>query len=108
MARFQQIQAVLAPVVGLGGVVALYERSRHLSSRSYPWLAPAGEGVRSGMNLDDLKYLVAQQDDQTAAAGASFLLKSFDELISCLMGKALTRQILGASPSIEPLPDKTP
>jgi hypothetical protein len=105
--RFQKIQAVLAPVLGPAGVVALYERSRHLSGRSYPWLAPPKEGWESGMDLEDLKSLVAQQSDEAAAAGAAFLLKSFHDLLAGLVGGALTRQLLGAAPSAEPSPDKT-
>jgi len=60
------------------------------------------------MNLDDLRYLVSQQDDETAAAGASFLLKSFHDLLSGLVGETLTMQILGVPPTLEPSPDKTP
>ena len=105
--RFQHIQSVLAPVIGHAEVVGLYERSRHISSRSYPWLAPSSEGVGSGMNLEDLKYLVSQQEDEEAAAGAGFLLKSFHELLSGLMGESLTLQILGSPPTLEPLPDRT-
>ena len=106
--RFQHIQVVLAPVIGYAGVVALYERSRHVSSRSYPWLAPLNEGVRSGMNLEDLKYLVSQQGDEEAAAGAGFLLKSFHDLLSGLVGSSVTMQLLGAPPIAEPSKDKAP
>jgi len=106
--RFQQIQAVLAPVIGSGGVIALYERSRHLSGRSYAWLAPPKEGLNNGMDLEDLKALVARQGDESAAAGAGFLLRSFHELLAGLVGVALTRQLLGAAPSAEPSLDNTP
>jgi hypothetical protein len=106
--RLQQIGAVLAPVIGHGGVVALYERSRHLSSRTYPWLAPPTEGFRSGMDLEDLKSLVARQDDDAAAAGAGLLLKSFHDLLAGLVGESLTIQLLGAPPSLGPATDWTP
>ena len=60
------------------------------------------------MNLEDLRDRVAQQHDETAAAGTGFLLKSFDDLLSGLMGEALTLQILGSPPTSEYSPDKTP
>jgi len=60
------------------------------------------------MNLDDLKYLVSQQDDGTAAAGASFLLKNFHDLLSGLVGETLTLQLLGAPPTLEASADKMP
>ena len=106
--RFQHIRTVLAPVIGDRGVVALYERSREVSSRSYPWLAQASEGIESDMNLEHLEYLVSQQDDEEAAAGAGFLLKSFHDLLSRLVGEKPTLQLLGAPPTLEPSPDKTP
>jgi hypothetical protein len=104
--RFQQIQGVLAAVIGPGGVVALYERSRHLSSRSFAWLASPGEGTRTGMDLEELRSLVAEQTDEAAAAGAAFLLKTFHELLAGLVGETLTTQLLGAPPSLGPAPDK--
>jgi hypothetical protein len=106
--RFRQIHAVLAPVIGHRGVVALYERSLHLSSRAYPWLAAPKEGFRGGMDLEGLRQLVAQQDGETAAAGAGLLLKSFHELLAGLVGVTLTSQLLGAPPSLGPSPDTTP
>ena len=105
--RFRQVHAVLAPVIGHRGVVALYERSRHLSSRAYPWLAAPKEGFRGGMDLEGLRLLLAQQDSETAAAGAGLLLKSFHELLAGLVGVTLTSQLLGAPPSLGPSPDTT-
>ena len=107
-ARFQQIQVVLTPVIGHGGVTALYERSRHLSGRSHPWLAPPKEGMNSGMDLDELKLLVANQGSESAVAGAGFLFRSFHDLFAGMVGEALARQLLGAAPSAEPSSGETP
>jgi hypothetical protein len=97
--RLQHIHAVLAPVIGQRGVSALYERSRHLSSRAYPWLAVPDEGLSSGMDLENLRLLVAQQDDDVAAAGAGFLLETFHDLLAGLVGITLTRQLIGTPPT---------
>jgi hypothetical protein len=97
--RLQHIHTVLAPVIGQRGVLALYERSRHLSSRAYPWLAVPDEGLSSGMDLENLRLLVARQDDDEAAAGAGFLLESFHDLLAGLVGITLTRQLIGTPPT---------
>lgn len=101
--RLEQVRNVLAPVIGEGGVVALFERSRQLSSRPHAWLAAAAPGLRSGMDLAELRSVVARQDDQAAAAGAASLLKTFHDLLAGLIGEPLTRQLLGAPPSVEPV-----
>jgi hypothetical protein len=105
--RFKHIEAVLARVIGRGGVVALYERSRHLSGRPHLWLAPLNEGKRNGMDLEELRTLVAQQTDEAAAAGAGLLLKTFHDLLAGLVGVSLTSQLLGAPPSLGLSRDET-
>ena len=60
------------------------------------------------MNLEELEVLVSEQGDEEAAAGAGFLLKSFHDLLSGLVGATVTLQLLGAPPPSEPSPDKTP
>ena len=109
--RFQQIDAVLAPIIGHGGVVAIYERTRHLSARSYPWLAGPDDGFGSGMDLEELKVLIGLQSNEEAAAGASCLVESIHDLLVSLIGEALTTQLLGAAPPPPPhlgtAPDQT-
>ena len=98
--RLQDIRAILTPFVDQGGVVALYEQSLKITGRVYPWLAAPEEASRSGMDLEGLKLLVARQDDAVAAAGAAFLLKSFHEQLACLVGSAVAKHLIGASPVI--------
>jgi len=96
--RLLHIQAALAPVIGQGGVIALYERTRSLSSRSHPWLAAAEDSFGHGMDLEELKLLISQQSEGAADAGARFLLKSFHDLLAGLVGESLTKQLIGPPP----------
>jgi hypothetical protein len=99
LSRLEQIQAVVAPIIGQKGLVALYERSRHLSSRFHPWLADPQGRSASGMDLDALRLLVARQNESEAAAGARLLLKSFHDLLADLVGAFLTRALIGMPPA---------
>jgi len=101
--RLQHILAVLAPVIGECGVVALYQRSLDVSGRVFPWLAAPEECYRGGMDLDALRSLVAQQIDTEAATGAAFLLKTFHDQLAVQVGSAVTRQLIGASPCADPV-----
>jgi len=106
--KLQQIQAALAPVIGRGGVAALYERSRHLSSRSHSWLAAPADSLGQGIDLEEIKLLIAQQSDSAAEAGSRFLLKSFHDLLAGLVGGSLTRQLIGPTPGSDSEVDSAP
>jgi len=106
--RFQQIHAVLAPIIGHGGVVAIFERSRHLSARTCPWLA-GPDGFASGMDLEELEVLIGLQTDEAAAAGAFCLVNSCHDLLVSLIGESLTTHHLGAPPpAVGMAPNETP
>jgi hypothetical protein len=106
--RFQHIEAAFTPLIGLSGVVALYEQSHYLTARSYPWLAPLKEGRPAGMELEELGSSVAQQSDEAAAAGVDLLMKTFHDLVANLVGEAVTKQLLGRSPLTQASTAPTP
>ena len=99
----EAITDVLAPVIGRGGVDALFKRSLHLAGRSHPWLAQAGKGVLTALELAGLKTVFAEQSSADAAAGGGLLLQTFHDLLSRLIGSSLTERLLGpilADPSM--------
>ena len=99
----EAITAVLAPIIGRGGVDALFKRSLHLASKSHPWLAQASKGVLTAVEPAGLKTVFAEQSSADAAAGGGLLLQSFHDLLSRLIGSSLTERLLGpilADPSI--------
>ena len=101
--KLDPITAVLAPIIGRGGVDALFKRSLYLASKSHPWLAQASKGVLTAVEPAGLKTVFAGQSSADAAAGGGLLLQSFHDLLSRLIGSSLTERLLGpilADPSI--------
>jgi hypothetical protein len=94
LATWQEIAAVLSPIIGQGGVAALYRRSLHLAGQAYPWLAVMEEGVQTSINLAALKSALSQQTSADAAAGGGALLQTFHDLLATLVGPSLTEQLL--------------
>jgi hypothetical protein len=94
VSTWQEIAAALGPIIGRGGVAALYKRSLYLTGPAHPWLAGAQEGVPTPMDFAALKSVFAQQSSATAAAGGRALLQTFYDLLASLVGPALTGQLL--------------
>jgi hypothetical protein len=94
VSTWQLIDTALSPIIGHGGVAALYKRSLYLTGRVHPWLAGAHEGIQPGMDLAGLKSVLAQQSSANAAAGGGAFLQTFRELLVGLVGPALTEQLL--------------
>jgi hypothetical protein len=88
------IDAALSPIIGHGGIAALYKRSLYLTTHTHPWMASAHGGVETAMNLVALKSLLVQQGSTDAAAGGGALLQTFRELLVGLVGPSLTEQLL--------------
>jgi hypothetical protein len=94
VSTWQEIDVALSPVIGKGGVTALYTRSLYLTGSAHPWLTGAQEGVPAAMDLAALKFVLAQQSDIDAAAGSGAVLKTFYELLASLVGPSLTERLL--------------
>jgi hypothetical protein len=91
---WQEIAESLGPIIGRGGVDALYRRSLHLTFRAYPWLAGAQAGEETVMDLTGLKAVLAEQDSANAAAGGGALLQTFYDLLTGVIGPSLTARLL--------------
>ena len=74
---------------------ALVKRSIHLSSDSFPWLAAAfySGGVDSAALLA-LHDELSKQPGADAAAANRLVLQTFSDLLSTLIGSALTERIM--------------
>lgn len=91
---WQDIDQALHPIIGHRGVAALYNRSLHLTAATYPWLAIGVQGVPAAVDASALKAALVQQVAAEAAAGGVALFHSFRELLSSLVGAALTDRLL--------------
>jgi hypothetical protein len=83
----------LSPVIGRGGVAAIYWRSLYQTGKAQPWLAGAYEGVQLAMDLAALKSVLAKQSSADAAAGGGAILQTFYELLVSLIGPSFTERL---------------
>ena len=91
---FRDIILVLTPIVGQRGVVALYDRSLHLTAKAFSWLKVLSFANQASVDLDALHALLTQQNVATATAGGEALLRTFRDLLATLIGLSLTERLL--------------
>lgn len=94
VSAWQDINAVLSPIIGQRGVAMLYKRSLHITGRANPWLAGLYAGSEATMDLAALEAVFAQQSSAHAAAAGGISLQTFHELLSSLIGVSLTERLL--------------
>ncbi len=95
ISMWQDIAAGLNPIIGKGGVDALYQRSLYLTRNAHPWLITARDPTQpAAMDLEALKSALKGQSRITAAAGGAAVLQTFHGLLSSLIGSALTERLL--------------
>src|SRR5690606_26582047 len=68
-----EIDVVLSPIMGQRGVVALYQRSLHLTARVHPWLADFQDESQSSPDYTQLKTLLIQQQCAELVVASSLL-----------------------------------
>jgi glucose/arabinose dehydrogenase len=88
------MDAALTPVIGPRGLLALIDRSVHLTARSHGWMAAATDGKELAATLGTLKSVIAKQTSADAAEGAEVLLHTFHATLSRLIGPSLTDRLL--------------
>ncbi|HSH89939.1 MAG TPA: hypothetical protein VK996_08120 [Ramlibacter sp.] len=102
IAVWAAVHEALAPVIGQGGVTALYKRSLHLSRESHPWLTSVYEGSAVPGDFSALRAALSEQDSAVAAAAHDAMLQTMCDLLTRLIGSSLTARLLqgvGPSPS---------
>jgi hypothetical protein len=91
---WDQVAAALVPMIGVRGVDVLFNRALHLISATFPWLAPIEEHSDGEHQLAAFRAHLEGQQAAVAAEAASALLVTFVELLSALIGEALTKRLL--------------
>ncbi len=94
VSAWQGIDAALSPIIGQRGLALLYKRSLHITGRAHLWLAGLHEGSQASMDLAALEAVFAQRSSAEATAAGGVLLQTFHELLSSLIGAALTERLL--------------
>jgi len=99
LATWQRFDAAMAPIIGSGGVSALYRRSLFLSHAEYPWLPGVHEGALDPVEFAELQEAIALRPAAEAQAATDALIKTFRELLADLIGPALTERLLRPAPA---------
>jgi hypothetical protein len=95
VAIWLRIDAALSPIIGHGGVAALFERSLYLTSIDHPWLLAAHQRApATGQFVQALRAALAAQTRADAAIGIGALLQTFLDLLTSLIGAELTERLL--------------
>lgn len=113
LADWRKVEAQLSPIIGKVGMSALFKRSIHLSSGSFPWLSAAFDnGGPDAAAFTALHDLLLKQTVADAAAANALVLQTFSDLLYSLIGGALTARIMEpadrARPGGPPLQDPLP
>jgi hypothetical protein len=95
VAVWLRIDAALGPIIGHGGVAALYERSLYLTRTDLPWLLAAHERAPAdGRFVEALRTVLSERTRADAAVGIGALLQNFHDLLTSLIGGELTERLL--------------
>lgn len=89
-----ELDAILSPIIGPRGVAALGQRSLHLASEAYPWLAAGRPGGQAPFDPVLLAPLLADRSRSEAMAATSTFLHTFHETLSRLIGASLCERLL--------------
>lgn len=99
LATWQRFDAALAPIIGSGGVAALYRRSLFLSRVENQWLPGVHEGALDPVEFAELQAAIALRPAPEAQAATDALIKTFRELLAELIGSSLTERLLRPAPA---------
>jgi hypothetical protein len=92
--KWRTLDNELSPIIGHGGVAALFKRSVSLTRPAHVWLASLHDGADQPHTFDGLESILCQQTGSEAAAAAIALLHKFVELLTRLIGDSLTERLL--------------
>ncbi|MEO5733558.1 MAG: hypothetical protein ABIN96_04765 [Rubrivivax sp.] len=88
------IERTLRAVVGAPGAAALYTRSLYLAARQHAWLLDVWADGDRKVDVTRLRVEMAKRNIDEAVAAGQFLLRTFDRLLSGLIGESLMEQLL--------------
>ncbi|MGA2082824.1 MAG: hypothetical protein ABSH53_19735 [Holophaga sp.] len=92
---WHQATTRLKPVIGTGGLDALYGRSLQLTATGFSWLSIAVEGEEVTAPLASLRRRLEAHDPVAAAQAGVALLVTVTDLLATLVGESLTERLLG-------------
>jgi len=98
---WEAVGQAMRPVIGKGGVDALFHRSIEATAVLYPWIKTALCNNHPVMKLETLRSVLSEQEPAQFAAASDALLLQFHNLLANLIGLSLTERLL--QPVLDPL-----
>lgn len=93
-AHWTRVAAALEPIVGQGGMAALFRHAVCRTASQYLWLAALLSDDEETASLYRLSEVFSAQRPDTAAAAGSALFDSFGETLVSLLGAPLSARLL--------------
>jgi hypothetical protein len=100
---WNEIAALLEPVIGRRGVDVIFRRSLYLVSKDFALLALNDKNEDNSALLANLNARLASLYTENAAEAGYILLLTFTELLTTLIGEPLTERLLHSVWASEPL-----
>jgi hypothetical protein len=100
LAEWQRVETALSPVIGRGGVAALFRRSLFLARAAHPWLPEDHAGALDPVEFTGLQAALALRPAADASAADKSLQRTFQELLASLIGDSLTERLLRPAPGL--------
>jgi hypothetical protein len=91
---FEDINTSLTPIIGPKGVAALHRRSLHLYISKHPLAGDNYKMLVVGMDLQQLKALLAEESIADALLFGQEVLNTFHALLATLIGPSLAARLL--------------
>jgi hypothetical protein len=105
-------ETALSPVIGPRGVAALCHRALHLSARRHPLLGELSFDPAAVVDFERLAQVLSRHTADDAHAAGDALIQDLRDLLTSLLGAALTEQLVGgvgpAHADAPPAQDTTP
>ena len=95
------IDQAMRPIIGRGGIEALFHRSIEITAEAYPWLIAIYIDAHTAMDLHVLRHVLSTQATREIAGACDTLLLQFHNLLTNLIGLSLTDRLL--RPVLDPL-----
>jgi hypothetical protein len=93
---WRNLYVALSPIIGHGGVMALFKRSVSITRVAHPWLAPMQEEFEKTGDFAVLQAAFSQQASVEAAAGNNAVLRKFIDILTSLIGESLVERLLSS------------
>jgi len=96
-ALWRAVDLDLSPIIGRRGTAALFQRALFLTWRTHDWMPEQSGEASFDACLEALTKTLAGRQPEEAVAARRALESTFHDLLSSLVGAALTTQLLRAA-----------